>query len=185
MGHRKKKQSNGGIQYKARLVIRGFEEKSSPQSDSPTANKCVIRLFLAISNIRNFKLKALDVKRAFLQSNQIQRTILVRPPKEFRKSNEIVWKLNKYVYGLNDAARGWFITVRKVLLNLGFESVKLDNSTFVYHAEKQLQGFIVVHVDDFLLGGTSNYIQNVVSRLQKEVSSAVTRKTVSHSSAGP
>ena len=63
------KQSNGGIQYKARLVIRGFEEKNSPQSDSPTANKCVIRLFLAISNIRNFKLNALDVKRAFLQSN--------------------------------------------------------------------------------------------------------------------
>ena len=162
------KQSNGGIQYKARLVIRGFEEKNSPQSDSPTASKCVIRLFLAISNIRNFKLKALNVKRAFLQSNQIQRTILVRPPKEFRKSNEIVWKLNKYVYGLNDAARGWFITVRKVLLNLGFESVKLDNSTFVYHAEKIQQGFIVVHVDDFLLGGISNFIQNVVSRLEKE-----------------
>ena len=162
------KQANEGIQYKARLVIRGFEEKNNPQSDSPIANKCVIRLFLAISNIRKFKLKALDVKRAFLQSNQIQRTVLVRPPKEFRKNNEIVWKLNKYVYGLNDAVRGWFITVRKVLLNLGFESVKIDNFTFVYHAEKQLHGFIIVNVDHFLLGGTSNFIQNVISKLEKE-----------------
>ena len=41
------KQANEGIQYKARLVIRGFEEKNSPQSDSPTANKCVIRPFLS------------------------------------------------------------------------------------------------------------------------------------------
>ena len=85
------KQEEEGIRYKARLVIRGFEETDAPQADSPTANKSIIRLFIAISNILGFEIKALDVKRAFLQSNAIKRTILVKPPKEFRTNKEKEW----------------------------------------------------------------------------------------------
>ena len=159
------KQNAGETVCKARLVVRGFEELDAPISDSPTASKIVLRTCLVIANIFDLKLKALDIRAAFLQSETIQRVVLVKPPKEFRKNNEIVWKLNKPVYGLNDGARCWFMTVKKRLLEFGCTPLKLDNSVYVYQKEGRLKGFIVVHVDDFLVGGDCSFKASVVDKL--------------------
>ena len=47
------------------------------------------------------------MRAAFLQSNDLERTVLMKPPKEFRVSDDVVWKIKKPVYGLNDGARQW------------------------------------------------------------------------------
>ena len=161
------KEKEDGIQYRARLVVRGFEEIDAPQSDSPTANKSVIRIFLAFCNMFSFTLRSLDVKTAFLQSDSIQRIVLIKPPKEFREDKATVWKLNKFVYGLNDAARGWFLTVRKRLTNFGCKAVELDNSVFIMHQNGKLSGIAVIHVDDFLIGGDSYFEENVIKKLEE------------------
>ena len=161
------KQKEEGIQYRARLVVRGFEELDAPQADSPTANKCVIRMFLAICNMLSYNLKSLDVKTAFLQSDFIERVVLIKPPKEFREDSNTVWKLNKFVYGLNDAARVWFLTVRKKLTEFGCKAIDLDNSVFVLHHQNKLSGFAVIHVDDFLIGGDALFHEKVIKKLEQ------------------
>ena len=161
------KQREEGIQYRARLVVRGFEELDAPQADSPTAKKCVIRMFLAICNMLSYNLKSLDVKTAFLQSDFIERVVLIKPPKEFREDSNTVWKLNKFVYGLNDAARGWFLTVRKKLTEFGCKAIDLDNSVFVLHHQNKLSGFAVIHVDDFLIGGDAFFHEKVIKKLEQ------------------
>ena len=67
---------------KARLVVRGFEEQSEIQTDSPTAAKDTIRSFFAICSGLNWNVESMDVKSAFLQGDQISRDIFINPPSE-------------------------------------------------------------------------------------------------------
>eukprot|EP00112_Aurelia_sp_Birch-Aquarium-sp1_P024404 Seg770.4 transcript_id=Seg770.4/GoldUCD/mRNA.D3Y31 product="Retrovirus-related Pol polyprotein from transposon RE2" protein_id=Seg770.4/GoldUCD/D3Y31 len=103
---------------KARLVARGFEENSEARADSPTANKESLRIFLAMTSTKGWEAKTIDIKAAFLQGEKIQREVLLKPPTEAR-AGEKIWRLKKCVYGLNDAARHWFFSVRKELLSHG------------------------------------------------------------------
>ena len=88
---------------KARLVVRGFEEDLLERTDSPTCSKESQKLILALIATLGWKCKSVDVKTAFLQSDIIDREMYVRPPKEFDEGK--IWRLNKCVYGLNDATR--------------------------------------------------------------------------------
>ena len=48
---------------------------------------------------------SLDIQAGFLQGNEIERCIYIKSPKEANTNG--IWKLNKGVYGLNDASRPW------------------------------------------------------------------------------
>lgn len=162
------KDNDGEIVHKARLVIRGFEENGAPPSDSPTAQRSLARMCIILCNWNRWEIQSLDVRSAFLQSNDLDRTILMKPPKEFRKDSSTVWKIKKPIYGLNDGARKWFITMKNKLVEYGCKSLRLDPSVYVYHHHGELCGFCVVHVDDFLLGGNDNFHNAVVSKLCKD-----------------
>ena len=155
-----------GTVVKARLVIKGFQETSPPVADSPTASKSVTRIFIALANLYKYKFVGLDVRAAFLQSEPLDRLILVKPPKGYRTDDNTVWRLKKPVYGLKDGARAWFLTVKKELLDYGCTQLLLDNSVYVYHSGGVLAGFLVVHVDDFLAAGNVEFEEKVLKRLQ-------------------
>ena len=68
-----------------------------------------------------FKMASVDITGAFLQSEKIDREIFVRPPPDIRKSNPgIIWKLNKPLYGLDDACRRFYLKVLKIFNLQGF-----------------------------------------------------------------
>ena len=50
----------------------------------------------------------MDVKQAFLQSDELQREVFVIPPVEANLPETNVWKLRTAVYGLADASRNGF-----------------------------------------------------------------------------
>ena len=103
-------------------------------------------------------MESVDIKAAFLQGRNISREIYVRPPREFAESG-IIWKLKKVVYGLNDAARNWYISVTEELLKHGCKQSILDAALFrSYDKNGKLIGLLLMHVDDFLFSGTSEYI---------------------------
>jgi len=160
-----KKKPEGTV-VKARLVVKGFQESNSPLADSPTASKSVARLFIVLANVLKFTFTSLDVRAAFLQSEPLSRLLLVKPPKQYRKDENMVWRLKKPVYGLVDGARSWFLTVKKELLEYGCTQLELDNSVYVYHSNGKLSGFLIIHVDDFLAAGDSEFKENVVVRLK-------------------
>ena len=56
---------------RARLCIRGFEESEELERDSPTVAKSTMRLMIAMAVSKGWKLKASDVKSAFLQGKDI------------------------------------------------------------------------------------------------------------------
>ena len=155
----KRKMNNHVV--KARLVARGFEEEGNNQVDSPTADRSTLRLLLALASTFQWKCKTLDIKSAFLQGKQIERDVFLISPPEHNKSN-VLWKLNKVVYGLNDAARNWYQSVVKELVDLGCFQSKHDPALFTKKDLKGLQGILLIHVDDFIYAGSEQFENDVV-----------------------
>lgn len=155
----------GEEKIKARLVARGFEETQKAQSDSPTGNKDTLKLFLAIISSKGWTCKSIDIKAAFLQGKDFHREVYLIPPKESDSTPGSLWKLKKCVYGLNDAARVWYLTGRNFLLELGCIQLKTDPAGFYWYYEGQLEGVFLMHVDDYLWGGSNNFVNLVISKL--------------------
>ena len=107
----------------------------------------------------------MDVKSAFLQGDQISRDIFINPPSEASVLNGVLWKLRKVVYGLNDASRNWFFTVRKELLSSHCIQSTIDKAIFRWYDNSKLAGLFVLHVDDFLYAGTKSFITNVIDKI--------------------
>ena len=89
---------------KARLVARGYNQEEGINYDetyAPVARLEAVRLLLAFSSIKRFKLFQMDVKSAFL-NGYINEEVFVSQPPEFEdyKHLEYVYKLKKALYGL-------------------------------------------------------------------------------------
>ena len=145
------KETANGKMPKARLVARGFQDQqaSLTRSDSPTCAKESLRLVLMVVSSRSWGLNAMDIKTAFLQGMNFEREVYVVPPKEAAVEKGYIWKLNKCVYGLTDASRVWYLTVKKELTKLGMCVSSHDEAVFTFHQAGRLQGIVSTHVDDF------------------------------------
>ena len=154
--------------HRARLVARGFEEEKCMSSDSPTIGKCAIRLFLCISAALGWIVKTTDIKSAFLQGRELERDVFIRPPKEADVKPGHVWKLNRCLYGLNDAARQFYLSVNQALRNQDCIQSELDPSLFYYKNQNgMLDGILVSHIDDFLHGGSLEFDNHVMDSLRE------------------
>ena len=160
------KEVEGNFIVKARLVARGFEDiHNQGKNDSPTCTKDSLRLALTIMASKDWKCMSMDIKTAFLQSFQLEREIFLVPPKE--AETDKLWKLNKAVYGLNEASRQWYNRVSHELNKLGMERSKYDEALFYLKSNQELIGITVVHVDDFLFGGTAQFHNSVIKPIEK------------------
>ena len=155
---------DGVPSVKARLVAGGFEEVQNFRTDSPTCSREGIRIALTLIASNSWELQSLDVKTAFLQGNQIEREVYVIPPKE--ANTEYIWKLKKTVYGLADASRSWYLTLRSELLNLGAKTVQLDQGIFVWFEDKKLKGIMACFVDDVIWAG-NEWFKHIISKLRR------------------
>ena len=151
---------------KARLVARGFEEMLEDKKDAPTADKSSIRMFLTLSACNQWEIETIDIKSAFLQSHDLERDVFLKPPKIVRRPG-VLWKIHKPIYGLDDAAKLWYNTVKEELISSGCKMLVLDHSVFAFYCEntQKLIGLLLVHVDDFLFGGTAKFKKAIIQKI--------------------
>ena len=147
---------------KARLVARGFEDQATDKGkvDSPTCSKESLSLLLSIVSMKKWQCQAIDIKTAFLQGKTLEREVYLKPPKEFLSEN-IVWKLKKAVYGLNEASRAWYDRVKSEFEKIGLTNCKFDEAFFYMKSNEKLNGAIAIHVDDFIYGGDMKFLTNI------------------------
>ena len=159
---------DGKTKVKARLCARGDQEldKDNIRTDSPTIDKTNIKLILLTASQKQWQVKTSDVSCAFLQGAEIDREVYVKPPAEKRIPNTI-WKLKKSIYGLDDAARNWYISLHDSLKNLGCCVSRFDPALFTYHENGELKGLVGTHVDDILHTGNDSFEKNVIQKLKK------------------
>ena len=107
------------------------------------------------------------MKNAFLQGQKINRTVYLEPPKDYKKEGKI-WRLNKCVYGLDDAARSWFLEVEKDLKAMGCIQSKVDICVFFFYQADNLCGIVFLHVDDFLHMGDMVFEEKVIRKIREK-----------------
>ncbi|VDI80197.1 Hypothetical predicted protein, partial [Mytilus galloprovincialis] len=119
-----------------------------------------------IASISEFDIHSIDIKAAFLQGKEIDRIIFVKPPNELSSDKPVAWKLNKCVYGLIDASRNWFLSVKRELLQLECIQSKLCPAIFYWRKNNNLEGLFLMHVDDFLWAGSEHFKKQVICQLR-------------------
>ena len=138
-----------GDEVRARLVARGFEEEGEIDKTSPTMHKSSLRTILTVAAYKSWCLETTDIKSAFLQGADMERTVYVKPPKEAKVPKGKIWLLNKCLYGLKDASRQWYLRVKKALLDCHCMQSLQDPGIFYFKENGVLTGIVGVHVDDF------------------------------------
>ena len=154
---------------KARLIVLGYMDpqlKEIPR-DSPTMSKTSRMLVLQMISSEGWDLMSFDVKAAFLQGTQSNRTLGLEPVPELRETMKLkpgeVCQLVKGAYGLVDAPYLWYKTLQAELTRLGFRTTPFDPCTFVLYDQsgKIPQGVIGIHVDDGLCGGNATFLEKL------------------------
>ena len=153
---------------KARLVARGFEDDDLDRKvDSPTASKESIRIIFALIASNKWIPRIMDVKRAFLQGNPLQRNVYLKPPKE--ANTDKLWRLNKAVYGLNEASRKWYNRIKSELIAIGMKKSLYDEALFYWKKDGIIEGLMSLHVDDILYGGSEQFEEEVITPLKSVI----------------
>ena len=84
-----------------------FQEEQDLVIESLTVHKSTLRVAFTIAAMKSWKIKTTNINSAFLLGKVLRQNIkqglFLVPPKESGDENKM-WKLNKAVYGLNDAA---------------------------------------------------------------------------------
>ena len=108
----------------------------------------------------------LDVKRAHFYS-EATREIYVELPSEGKTESDgdVVGRLKRSLYGTRDAPLNWELTIRKIMMKLGFTQGK-SNPCIYYHQKRDLR--TVVHGDDFTTAGSYENIKWLHESLGKE-----------------
>ena len=162
---KKEKHDGQKTDYKARIVAKGFTEEIKPQSDSPTAIRESVKIFLSVAANEEFELESVDIRAAFLQSRDLDRDVFVEPPKDLKKEG-VVWKLKKPLYGLDDASRKFWLRVKEIFKKEGLMNVTGDEAFYFCHENGRLVGMILTHVDDFNISGTRQFVDRIVKVLR-------------------
>ena len=148
-----KEEHDGSKRYKARLVVKGFQQKEGidfTKIFSPVVKLTTIRLVLSMVAVENLPLEQLDVKIAFLHEN-LEEEIYMMQSEGFQihgKEN-LVCRLNKSLYGLKQAPRQWYKRFDGFIYNNGFIRCNMDHCCYFKRLD-DCYIILLLYVDDML-----------------------------------
>ncbi|KAK2067486.1 hypothetical protein P8C59_001224 [Phyllachora maydis] len=182
----KKDAKNRPIQYKSRLVARGFIQVEGPDytvTYTSTSIPPTWRILLAIGAVLDWEIEQADFIGAFLNS-ALREEIYMEIPEgllDLAASNKAIYKLllkygynpstpniiklSKALYGLKQSPREWQDKLKILLKSLGY--LPLISDPGVFYNTKTCH-FIVTYIDDCLfIGPNIGYITDLKKRLDK------------------
>jgi len=134
---------------------------------APVAGIEAVRMFLALSSFRKFKVYQMDVKSAFCNGD-LEEEVYIEQLEGFILGNDakLVCGLKKALYGLKKAPRPWHYHLDKYLHQQGFTKGS-TNSNLYTKIENDKLLIITVYVDDIIFGSNEESMsQNFASVMQ-------------------
>ena len=107
----------------------------------------------------------IDVKRAHFWADATREIYCELPIEYGVDTQQFVGRLIKSLYGTQDAAKNWELTIRKVLIRLGFRQGK-STPCMYWHPEKDIR--TTIHGDDFIVLSTMVQSEWLEAELGKE-----------------
>ncbi|CAI7908871.1 unnamed protein product [Closterium sp. NIES-54] len=139
------------------------------QTFSSTPKMTTLRVLLHVATQRDYELHSLDFSTAFLQGS-LHEEIWLRRPSGFTGSFPpgTQWSLRQPVYGLRQAPRECYDTLRTTLAAFGFAPSTADPSLFLRTDTSLPPFYILVYVDDLVFAtADTKALALVKSELQK------------------
>jgi histone deacetylase 1/2 len=158
--YRVKHRADGTIdRYKDWLVAKGFKQWYGidyEDTSSPVVKIATIRIVLSLSVSRNWSLRQLDVKNAFLHG-VLEEEVYMKQPPGFENPNapKYICRLDKALYGLKQAPRAWYSRLSTKLQDFGFRPSQADTSLFLYD-KSGIIIFVLIYVDDIIVTSSSD-----------------------------
>ena len=150
--------------YKARWVVRGFEQQEGIDYNETFASvvkPMTYKSLFAIVAAKDLELHQMDVKTAFLYG-EVDEEIYVELPPGFESGGKVC-RLRKALYGLKQSPRIWSKTLEEYLATLNFKPTTSDPSIFC-----RGDYFLAVYVDDLLIAGPNlQEIQSIKTSLTR------------------
>ena len=149
-----KTNADGSIRHKARLVVRGFEQKQGidfQETFAPVAKFPTVRIMLALATHFDWEIHQMDVKTAFLYP-VIEDEVYISIPEGYqefhpdKKFTEEVFRLQKTLYGLRQSPLAWYRVVDSFLCSKGL--IRSNEDSSLYISESLI---VILFVDDILL----------------------------------
>jgi hypothetical protein len=168
----KNKEGENGevVRNKSRLVPQGYSQKEGidyEETFAPVARLEAIKILLAFSVAKGFKLYQMDVKSAFL-NGFLEEEVYVKQPPVFESAEfpHWVYRLGKALYELKQAPSTWYGHLKGFLFSKALEMSKVDKSLFLL---RQGDDILIVQVygDDIVFGGLSH---SLVARFAEDMS---------------
>jgi hypothetical protein len=152
--------------FKARFVVRGFEQKEGidyHETFASVVKPMSYKMIFAIAAALDLELEQMDVKTAFLYGG-VKEEIYVTQPQGFDDKSGKVFRLRKALYGLKQSPRIWYQTLSDFLETLGFKPLNADVGVFIPGTT-----YIAVYVDDLLIAGPDKEeIRQIKAALSKK-----------------
>ncbi|KAK9928322.1 hypothetical protein M0R45_025465 [Rubus argutus] len=156
--------------YKARLVVKGYSQQHGidyTEVYAPVARMDTVRMIIALTAQKGWKLHQLDVKSAFLHG-ELKEDVYVEQPKGYEKkgSEQKVYKLQKALYGLKQAPRAWFSRIESYFIKEGFKCSPSEQTLFIKRKEGKIL-IVSVYVDDLMFTSNDDEMLNEFKRSMK------------------
>nr|KYP46794.1 Retrovirus-related Pol polyprotein from transposon TNT 1-94 [Cajanus cajan] len=118
--------------YKARLVAKGFNQKLGMNyfdTFSPVIKPQTIQIVFCLALSHDWSLSHMDINNAFFHDS-LSKDIYMSQPYGFvhPQHPNYVCKLKKSLYGLKQALRVWYQSLKAFLLSYGFTNARFDTS---------------------------------------------------------
>jgi hypothetical protein len=161
---------DGSTRYKARLVIKGYQQVEGidfTETYAPVSKMATFRLLLSKCAKQGWLIDHLDVVTAFLNPKVDRDDIYMELPEGIewldpRLVNCRGFRLLKALYGLKQAPRLWFENIRAFLLSLGF--TECDEDPNLYTKDGVI---LLLYVDDILIAYNDKQAADDVKALLK------------------
>ncbi|KAE8686500.1 cytochrome P450 71A9-like [Hibiscus syriacus] len=164
--YRIKEEHDGSKRYKARLVVKGFQQKEGIDYNEIFFPKTVYnQTVLKIVAAENLHLEQLDVKTAFLHGD-LEEEIYMRQPEGFIETDKknLVCRLKKSLYGLKQAPRQWYKKFDSFMSSSGFTRCQADHCCYIKRFDNSFI-ILLLYVDDMLVAGSN--MQEIINLKQK------------------
>jgi hypothetical protein len=148
---------------KARLVARGCQQTSWPETFAPTAAATHMRLLIGMCIIAGQHVYCIDWRSAYLYADLPPGTVIyMRPPFPYERPG--YWlQLVKSLYGLKQAGNLYYRLARDTNRRFGLGQ-SLYDPAFSFGPDMLASS----HVDDVMIGGAPEKLLKYVSFLQKQ-----------------